>query len=179
MEGGLSDIGLCFVFALALLALRVSLERRLLPPLRALLARAKGNADNAAVVFDDLFVALSAGALVVGGWAVMLRANGGCLPWAPSSCLQGWPDHPVSPDFRMIWIASAGFYLYEIVGTLLGVPLLSVEMMVHHVVTLSLMVSAVLLVLGWLVGFFCFFGFFPRRALSLLSDAERSQTPSK
>lgn len=143
MQGSGADVALALYVAVALLAARVSLERALLPALRRVLARAKGSADNAAVVFDDLFVALSAGALVVGGWVVMVRANGGCLPWAPATCLQGWPDHPVAPDFRLIWIAAGGFYLYEILGTVLGVPLLSVEMLVHHLVTLALMVRGV------------------------------------
>lgn len=140
MQGELADVALALYLAALLLVARVWLERALLPALRRGLARIQGAPDNAAVVFDDLFVAISAGMLVAGGWAVMLRANGGCLPWAPDTCLKGWPHHPVTPDFRLIWIATAGFYLYEILGTMLGVPLLSVEMLVHHVVTLCLMV---------------------------------------
>jgi hypothetical protein len=142
MRGDLADLALPLYIAVLLLAARVWLERALLPALRRSLARIKGSPENAAVVFDDLFVAISAGALVAGGWVVMLRANGGCLPWRPATCLQGWPDHPVTPDFRLVWIFVAGFYLYEILGTVLGVPLLSVEMLVHHVVTLQLMVSS-------------------------------------
>lgn len=141
MDGALPDVLLAFYLSVLLLALRVSFERAALPGLRRLLARLKGSPENAPVVFDDLFVAISAGCLVVGGWVVMVRANGGCLPWAPATCLQGWPDHPVTPDFRLIWLAAGGFYLYEILGTVLGVPLLSVEMLVHHLVTLCLMVS--------------------------------------
>jgi hypothetical protein len=129
-----------------LLVLRVSVERLALSRLRAALkvhsyGAARGAEKRAREVIEQAFCAALIAPLTAWGWWVMLRHNGPCTPLQPKGCLVGWPNHPVSPQFRWWWLTIGGMYTGEIIGTLLGGVgfRLSKEMMAHHVITLVLM----------------------------------------
>ncbi len=145
LDGSASDLLLCLYIGVALLGVRLVCERLLVRPTRAALkSSGVANADKAGFkVFDDAYTAISSGAMVAWAWEVMLFHNGDCLPWHTSTCVAGWPNLPVTHEFRVFWLAMAGYYTSELLGTVLGCgTILSIEMVVHHVVTMGLMASA-------------------------------------
>jgi hypothetical protein len=128
----------------------VALERLATEPLRRFLkvhsyGAARGAEKRAKEVIDQLFCALVICPLSAWGWWVMLRHNGPCTPLAPKGCLVGWPDHPMSDQFRWWWLTVGGMYTGEVVGTLMGGVgfKLSKEMLTHHAITLVMMVGLV------------------------------------
>ncbi|GBF98957.1 ceramide synthase [Raphidocelis subcapitata] len=146
LEGGREDLLLPLYQGVALVALRVAVEWACLPRLRAFLkARSHGAARGAEArardVIEQSFCAAVIAPLTAWGWWVMLRHNGPCTPAAPAGCLVGWPGHPVTGQFRWWWLTVGGMYTGEILGTLMGGVgfRLSREMMLHHVVTMALM----------------------------------------
>jgi hypothetical protein len=102
---------------------------------------ARGAEKRAREVLEQAFCAAIIAPLTVWGWWVMLRHNGPCTPAQPKGCLVGWPHHPVSQEFRWWWLTVGGMYTGEMIGTALGGVgfKLSKEMVVHHLVTISLM----------------------------------------
>jgi hypothetical protein len=105
-------------------------------------AGAAAGADRRARdVLEQLFCVLTIAPLSIWGWWVLLNHNGDCTPLAPRGCLIGWPALPVTPQFRWWWLSMGGMYVGEMASAALGVGAsLSTEMVVHHVITLALMV---------------------------------------
>jgi len=137
--------------------LRVTAEATLLPRLRAYLKSRlpeggpKPVDRRAHEVLDNAFLVSVIAPLSAAGWWVLMRCNGPCTPFDAEGCLVGWPDHPVDDRWRWWWLSVGGLYCGEMIGTALGgvgfkLPL---EMVVHHVVTMALMVG---LGVGWGVG---------------------------
>ena len=152
LDGSAKDLLLCLYQGLALIALRVATERFAVPRVRAALKRrfaaigdAAGERDaarRAREVVDNAFLVAIIAPLSVWAWWVMLRHNGPCTPWAPKGCLVGWPEHPVAPQWRLWWLSVGGVYAGEMIGTALGGVGFSLngEMVLHHVITMALMV---------------------------------------
>lgn len=151
LDGSNADMLFCLYLGLAILALRVLPERAVSAALSHALAAADRRvapakrskrplARRTALVFDNAFIAASSGIMVAWAWWVMLRANGGCTPATPRPCLEGWPGHPISAEFRLVWLTIAGFYTYEMIGTALHMGcVLGPVMVVHHVITMAMM----------------------------------------
>lgn len=146
LEGGREDLLLPLYQGIALVTLRVAVEWACLPRLRTFLksrshGAARGAEARARDVIEQAFCAAVIAPLSIWGWWVMLNHNGPCTPASPAGCLVGWPGHPVTGQFRWWWLTVGGMYCGEIIGTLLGGVgfKLSREMMVHHAVTMALM----------------------------------------
>ena len=129
--------------------LRVLAERFLTEPLRRFLkarsyGAAQGTEKRAKEVLEQAFCVLMIAPLTATGWYVLLRHNGPCTPLAPKGCLVGWPGHPVSTPFRWWWLTLGGMYTGEMIGTALGGVgfKLPKEMVVHHAITLVMMVRS-------------------------------------
>lgn len=43
------------------------------------------------------------------------------MPWHPTACFRGWPDHPTTMEQRLFMILAFAYYLYELIGTAVGV----------------------------------------------------------
>lgn len=147
LEGGLEDLLLPLYQGLVLIALRVAAERLLVPPLRSHLKKrpaAEGSKTperRAHEAVDNAFLVSVIAPLSLWCWWVVLYHNGPCTPLSTKGCLVGWPDHPMTKEFRWCWLSVGGLYAGEMIGTLLGGVgfKLNVEMLVHHVVTIVLM----------------------------------------
>ncbi|GBF94252.1 ceramide synthase [Raphidocelis subcapitata] len=158
LEGGVEDLLLPLYQGLTLIALRLAAEKLLVPRLRrALKSRApaaaagagagaggRGSDRRAERVVDNAFLVLFIAPLSAWGWWVMLRHNGPCTPSSTRGCLEGWPGHPVTPEFRLWWLSLGGLYAGEMIGTLLGGVgfKLGLDMLIHHVLTVWLMLYA-------------------------------------
>ncbi len=110
----------------------------------------KPAARRAHEVVDNAFLVSVIAPLSAAGWYVTYYCNGPCTPGSARGCLEGWPNHPVDDTWRLWWLSVGGLYTAEMVGTFLGGVgfKLSLEMMVHHVVTMMLMVRPWLLCCG-------------------------------
>jgi ceramide synthetase len=151
LDGSSADMLFCLYLGMAILALRVLPEKAAATALSRVLAAADRRvppgkrsrrplARRTALFLDNAFISLSSGIMVSWAWWVMMRANGGCTPATPRPCLEGWPGHPMSPEFRLVWLTIAGFYTYEMIGTLLRMGcVLSPDMVLHHLITMAMM----------------------------------------
>ncbi|KAI8469100.1 MAG: TLC domain-containing protein [Monoraphidium minutum] len=147
LEGGREDLLLPLYQGLVLIVLRLAAEKTLVPLLRSYLksrpasAGAKPPDRRAHEVVDNAFLTAVIAPLCAWGWWVMLYHNGPCTPVSTAGCLVGWPDLPVTSQFRWWWLSVGGLYAGEMIGTLIGGVgfKLSAEMMVHHAVTTVLM----------------------------------------
>lgn len=152
LDGSAKDMLLSLYSAVAFLALRLVAESIFLPIVRSALRRyptaapdakhINGKDKRAEKVFDDAYTSIAAGLLLTWSWHVMLTANGGCTPLHPFTCLKGWPHLPMTQEFKAFWLTMFGYYSYEMIGTAIGKGcVLSKEMIVHHVITMIMMVS--------------------------------------
>lgn len=130
--------------ALGLLVFRVAFESVALPGFRVWLKKWGDGLDKVAdKAFDDVWIGVFSGALEAFAWWTVFTNNGGCTPWATSTCLLGWPDHPVSVPQKLYFQLMFGYYLYEMLGTFTGKgTILRFDMVVHHALTMALMVAA-------------------------------------
>lgn len=127
--------------ALAILAVRLPYERVLLPRIRKSLEGARGPAAGKAAfqVMDNIWIAFFSGTLSAFAWYATVAHNGGCMPWHPTACFRGWPDHPTTMEQRLFMILAFAYYLYELIGTAVGVGTrLKTDMIAHHVATMAL-----------------------------------------
>eukprot|EP00879_Flechtneria_rotunda_P007515 GHRR01007884.1.p1 GENE.GHRR01007884.1~~GHRR01007884.1.p1 ORF type:complete len:307 (+),score=69.47 GHRR01007884.1:289-1209(+) len=145
LKGEPIDLLLPLYIAIAVLFVRVASEALIIPPLNRVF-KASSSANPAKVqkqaknVFNNTFIALSSGLMTAWAWYVTLYENGGCTPLHPKACLADWPNIPVTHQFRLVWLTIFGFYLYEMIGTALRIGcVLSTEMVVHHVITMWMM----------------------------------------
>ncbi len=71
---------------------------------------------------------------------VIATHNGGCTPWSTWDCFGHWPNHPVMLSQRWYIVMCFAYYLYELVGTVLGCGTkLKKDMIAHHVATMALL----------------------------------------
>ncbi|KAF8065913.1 protein phosphatase 2C 68 [Scenedesmus sp. PABB004] len=156
LEGEPIDMLLPLYIALGVLALRVVSERLIAPRLfAAFKLRLKGDdsaekARKAAFnVFNNSFIAASSLLMTGWLWHATAFANHGCTPFNTKPCLVGWPDLPVTREFKLVWLTVFGFYLYEMIGTALRVGcVLSTDMVVHHLITMWMMLYGYFYSLG-------------------------------
>lgn len=146
LEGEPVDLLLPLYIGLAVLALRLLSERTVLPLFKRLLKpyAAPERLDKTAFkVFENAFTCAFSGTLAVWAWYVTLFDNGGCTPFTTKPCLSTWPDVPLTRQFQLVWLSIGGYYTYEMIGTLLRVGcILNTDMFVHHIITMTMMVSA-------------------------------------
>lgn len=125
LEGEPVDLLLVLYISVLVLVIRVVSDNAFLPPLaRFFKSRAPSGSDPQKLaynVFNNMFIATSAGVMTVWAWYVMLFDNGGCTPFNTKPCLANWPDISVSRQFKLVWLTVFGFYGYEMLGTALGV----------------------------------------------------------
>ncbi|KAF6259377.1 TLC domain-containing protein [Scenedesmus sp. NREL 46B-D3] len=157
LEGQPVDMLLSLYIALSILAVRLASEKLLLPPLNAALkARLQGSDSNPSKIrkrayncFNNSFIAASSLLMTTWAWHVTMTDNGGCTPFSTGACLAGWPHISVSRQFKLVWLTVFGFYLYEMICTALRVGcLLSTEMVVHHIITMWMMLYGYFYSLG-------------------------------
>lgn len=145
LHGEPVDLLLTLYIGLVVLALRLAAERSILPVFKRALKpyAAPDKLDKTAFkVFENAFTCTFCGTLAVWAWYVTLFDNGGCTPFHTKSCLSTWPDVPLTRQFQLVWLSMAGYYTYEMIGTALGVgAILNTDMVVHHVITMTMMVS--------------------------------------
>lgn len=149
LEGGPEDLLISLYFGLAVLVLRLIAERTVLPSFKRALkpyAAPERLEKTAFKVFENVFTSTFCGTLAVWAWYVTLFDNGGCTPFNTKPCLSTWPDVPLTRQFQLVWLSIGGYYTYEMIGTVLRVGcILNTDMVVHHVITMTMMVS----VLAW------------------------------
>jgi ceramide synthetase len=142
------DLLLALYIGLVVLALRLLAESTVLPYFKRLLkpyASPERLDKTAFKVFENVFTSSFCGSLAVWAWYVTLYDNGGCTPFHTAPCLSTWPDVPLTRQFQLVWLSIAGYYTYEMIGTALRVGcILAPEMVVHHLVTMTMMVG-----FGW------------------------------
>jgi hypothetical protein len=145
LEGGPIDLLFPLYFGLGVLVLRLLAERTILPWFKRALKpyAAPDRLDKAAFkVFENAFTSTFCGTLAVWAWYVTLNDNGGCTPFNTKPCLSTWPDVPLTRQFQLVWLSIGGYYTYEMIGTLLRVGcILNTDMIIHHVITMTMMVS--------------------------------------
>eukprot|EP00878_Enallax_costatus_P005205 GHUV01005470.1.p1 GENE.GHUV01005470.1~~GHUV01005470.1.p1 ORF type:complete len:166 (+),score=19.57 GHUV01005470.1:359-856(+) len=146
LQGDPIDLLLVLYVSVAVLVVRIVTDNLFVPPLaRFFKARSPAEKDTrkqAYNVFNNLYIATSAAFMTAWAWYVTLYDNGGCTPLHTKACLDHWPNIPVSRQFKLVWLTIFGFYGYEMLGTALGVGcILSKEMVVHHFITMIMMVS--------------------------------------
>eukprot|EP00775_Hariotina_reticulata_P013306 gene13306-13435_t len=147
LDGSVTDLLLPLYIALVVLVVRVCSEQLLLGPLTRILKPTSSFSNDpnklrkqAYNVFNNTFIAVSAALMTAWAWQVTLTGNGGCTPVHTEPCLADWPNIPMTMQFRLVWLTIFGFYLYEMIGTALRVGcVLSSEMVVHHVITMWMM----------------------------------------
>jgi ceramide synthetase len=146
MDGGKADLLLSLYIGVGVLFVRLAAEAVVLPAFRhALKPYVSPERLNrtAFKVFENAFTCSFSGSLAVWAWYVTLRDNGGCTPFHTKPCLSMWPDVPLTSQFQLVWLSIAGYYTYEMIGTALRLGgILQTEMVVHHVITMVMMVSA-------------------------------------
>lgn len=134
----LSDFTYTAWIALVMLAVRLVCERIFIP-LIASAIKDPSKKKKAADIFDDAFIACASAVLEAQAVASTLYFNGGCTPWSTDPCLVGWPDHGVNIFQRLYFIFMFQYYLYEMLGTALGMgTILKTDMVVHHMATMCL-----------------------------------------
>ncbi|KXZ47409.1 hypothetical protein GPECTOR_35g847 [Gonium pectorale] len=141
----LVDFTAALWLALLLLLLRRACERRLLSPLRRRLEAANGPGGDslAFAVLDSAWIATFAAGLAAFAWWVTVTHNGGCTPWSTTACFADWPSHPVLLSQRLYMVGAFAYYLYELLGTVLGLGTkLKADMVAHHLVTMALILIA-------------------------------------
>ncbi|WIA37506.1 hypothetical protein OEZ86_014418 [Tetradesmus obliquus] len=157
LEGQPVDMLFALYVALGVLAVRLASERLLLPALNsAFKARLQGEDSNPSKIrkrayncFNNSFIAASSLLMTSWAWHVTMTDNGGCTPFSTHSCLAGWPAISVSRQFKLVWLTVFGFYLYEMICTALRVGcVLSTEMVVHHIITMWMMLYGYFYSLG-------------------------------
>ncbi len=113
-------------------------------------------------IYDNLFIAFFSALLEVHAVANTVFWNGGCTPWSTDACMVAWPNHrlvivqrcivsnaaviqisfdssPHVPSPRLYFLFMFQYYLYEMIGTVIGVgTVLKTEMVIHHVATMAL-----------------------------------------
>lgn len=137
----LIDFVVSFPIALVLLLLRVVAEKTILPRVRKALGKHKAKA--AFQVFDNAWIAAFAGGLTAFAWYVTIKVNGDCTPWAADNCFLQWPNHPLVLPQRWYMILAFAYYLYELIGLVVGVGTkLKGDMIAHHIVTMALILIA-------------------------------------
>ena len=145
LEGKPVDLLVPLYIGLTVLALRLLAEKTVLPVFKRLLkpyAPPEKLDKTAFKVFENVFTSSFCGTLAVWAWYVTLFDNGGCTPFNTKPCLSTWPDVPLTRQFQLVWLSIAGYYTYEMIGTALRVGcILGGEMVVHHVITMIMMVS--------------------------------------
>jgi ceramide synthetase len=145
LDGGRADLLLSVYIGIAFLALRLIAERTVLPACRRALkpyAAPDRLRSTAFKVFDNTFTATFCGILTLWAWYVTLFDNEGCTPFSTKTCLGTWPDVPLTRQFQLVWLSIGGYYTYEMIGTVLQTGcILKAEMIAHHVITMTLMVS--------------------------------------
>jgi len=145
LEGKPVDLLLSLYIGLVVLALRLIAERTVLPVFRRLLKpyASPDRLDKTAFkVFENVFTSTFCGTLAIWAWYVTLNDNGGCTPFNTKPCLSTWPDVPLTKQFQLVWLSIGGYYTYEMIGTTFRIGcVLSTEMYVHHLVTMTMMVS--------------------------------------
>jgi hypothetical protein len=145
LEGGPEDLLISLYFGLTVLALRLAAEKTVLPAFKRLLKpyAAPDRLDKTAFkVFENAFTSTFCFTLAVWAWHVTLFDNGGCTPFSTKACLSTWPDVPLTRQFQLVWLSIGGYYTYEMIGTVLRVGcILNTDMVIHHVITMTMMVS--------------------------------------
>lgn len=149
LEGEPVDLLFPLYFGLGVLALRLIAERTVLPWFKRVLKpyAAPDRLDKTAFkVFENAFTSTFCGTLAVWAWYVTLFDNGGCTPFNTKPCLSTWPDVPLTRQFQLVWLSIGGYYTYEMIGTVLRMGcILNTDMIIHHLITMTMMVSAVVL----------------------------------
>ncbi|KAG2445642.1 hypothetical protein HXX76_000252 [Chlamydomonas incerta] len=141
----LEDFVVTIWIAAAILIVRIIFERAVIPGFRAYLERIKGPGQGKAAfaILDNLWIATFAGGLTGFAWWVTVYQNGGCTPWSTWDCFGHWPNHPVMLSQRWYMVLSFAYYLYELVGTVLGCGTkLKLDMVAHHIATMTLTILA-------------------------------------
>lgn len=144
LQGEPVDLLLSLYIGLAVFAVRLLADRTVLPLFKRFLKpyAAPEHLDKTAFkVYENVFTSLFCGVLAVWAWYVTLFDNGGCTPFNTKPCLSTWPDVPLTRQFQLVWLSVGGYYTYEMIGTMLRVGcILSTEMVVHHIITMTMMV---------------------------------------
>ncbi|GLC45035.1 Ceramide synthase 5 [Pleodorina starrii] len=141
----LVDFTVTIWIAALILVIRLAFERAVIPGFKQYLERAKGPGGGKAAfpVLDNLWIAAFAGGLTGFAWWVTVTANGGCTPWSTTACFAEWPHHAVALAQRWYMVLAFAYYLYELLGTVLGLGTkLKFDMVAHHVVTMALILIA-------------------------------------
>lgn len=155
-----SDLFVVLYVSLLLLALRLVADEVLVPVFQRALQLAESHVKSSEAappeqdyglkkkayrVWDDVWIALASGSLLVFSWVVVVGYNGGCTPWNTATCVRGWPHHIATKSSRWYYLISGGYYMYEMIGTALKVgTVLKWDMVLHHVITMAMMLCAYL-----------------------------------